>query len=416
MRKPTAGPVVDTPIVAKDVLTEVIRRGASRLLSAALEAEVEAYVERFAAERDEAGHRLVVRNGHAQLREIQTGVGSVEIQSPRVRDRHRDEDGEPMRFTSRILPPYLRRTRSLEDLIPWLYLKGVSTGDFSEALGALLGPDAPGLSAATVVRLKEVWATDFDQWSRRSLRGKRFVYLWVDGIHFNVRLEDQSRACILVVMGATATGEKELLAVHDGVRESEQSWREVLLDLKDRGIEKDPELAVGDGALGFWKALPKVFPTTREQRCWVHKMANVLNVLPKGQQPEAKRRMQAIWMAATREEAFHAFDLFGQMYGAKYPGAVERLTKDRAALLAFYDFPAEHWLHIRTTNPIESTFATVRLRTNRTKGCGSRLATLTMVFMLARAAERRWRRLTGSKLLADVILGVRFIDGIKAAA
>ena len=406
-----SGPV-DAP---KDVLTEILRNGAQRMLAAALEAEVESHVSQYADARDEAGHRLVVRNGRCPERTIQTGLGSVEVRRPRVDDRRVDEDGRRIQFTSKILPPYLRRTKSIEELIPWLYLKGVSTGDFSEALGALLGKDAPGLSASTVVRLKQVWETDFKEWSRRDLTDSRYVYIWVDGIHFNIRLQEH-RQCILVVMGATADGKKELLAVQDGYRESEQSWKELLLDLKARGVTLDPELAVGDGALGFWKALPQVWPATRAQRCWCHKTANVLNKLPKGEQPRAKEALQQIWMAATRDEAHRAFDLFIQTYEAKYPKAAACLAKDRDELLAFYDFPAEHWKHLRTTNPIESTFATVRLRTKRTKGSGSRIACLTMVFKLAQAAERKWRKLNGYELLGDVIQGVKFKDGTKVAA
>jgi transposase-like protein len=357
----------------------------------------------------------VVRNGFLPEREITTGIGPLEVHQPRINDRRVDEDGERMHFTSSILPPYLRRTKSVDELIPWLYLKGISSGGFSDALTSILGPDAPGLSATNVVRLKQVWEKQFVEWNKRSLKDKRYVYLWVDGVHFNVRLTGE-RTCILVVIGATADGEKELLAVHDGVRESEQSWKEVLLDLKARGMEVPPEVAVGDGALGFWKALPKAFPTTRVQRCWVHKAANVLNHFPRGMQPEVKRRLHDIWMAPTKERAERAFDHFANVYAAKSPKAVGCLTKDRDALLCFYDFPAEHWQHLRTTNPIESTFATVRLRTARSKGCGSRLATLTMVFKLAQTAQHSWRKLNGHQLLADVIRGVRFIDGIKELA
>lgn len=400
---------------AKDALTEVVRIGAQRMLTAALEAEVETYIEGWKHVLDERGRRLVVRNGHLPEREITTGIGPLEVRQPRVHDRRLDEDGERLRFTSSILPPYLRRTKSIDELIPWLFLKGVSSGGFSDALTSILGPNAPGLSATSVVRLKQVWEKDFEEWSKRSLANKRYAYMWVDGVHFNVRLEGE-RACILVVIGATADGDKELLAVHDGVREGEQSWSEVLLDLKARGLEVSPEVAVGDGALGFWKALPKVFPTTRTQRCWVHKTANILNHFPRGMQPEVKQRLHDIWMAATKERAERAFDHFVQVYQAKYPKAVACLTKDRDALLCFYDFPAEHWQHLRTTNPIESTFATVRLRTARTKGCGSRIATLTMVFKLAHAAQRSWRKLNGHQLLTDVIRGVRFIDGIKELA
>jgi len=400
---------------SQDVLTGILRAGAQKLLAQAIEAEVEAHIEAHKDLLDEQGHRLVVRNGHKDKRELQTGVGSVKIRQPRVHDRRQDEHGQRMRFTSQILPPYLRRTKSIEELIPWLYLKGISTGDFSEALIALLGPEAPGLSASTIVRLKEVWLKDYKAWSKRSLTDKQYVYFWVDGIHFNVRLEE-GRQCILVVMGATAEGRKELVAVQDGLRESEQSWRELLLDLKARGLKEPPKLAVGDGALGFWAALRKVFSKTREQRCWVHKTANVLNYLPKGKQGKAKAMLHDIWMAETKAEAERAFDLFVETYGVKYPKAAECLAKDRDVLLTFYDFPAEHWMHIRTTNPIESTFATVRLRTRRTKGCGSRMATLTMVFRLTQCAEQHWRALNGSLLLADVIRGVQFADGLRKDA
>ncbi len=415
MRKAT--PFVDPKPVAtpKDALTEVLRTGAQRMLTAALEAEVEAYLAEHFEARDDSGHRLVVRNGRCAERAIQTGLGDIEIRQPRVNDRRVGQDGTRFRFTSKILPPYLRRTKSIEELIPWLYLKGISTGDFSEALGALLGKDAPGLSASTVVRLKQSWEVDFKEWNQRDLTGKRYVYVWADGIHFNIRLEEH-RQCILVVMGATADGKKELLAVQDGYRESEQSWKELLLNLKARGLTTDPELAVGDGALGFWKALTKVWPGTRTQRCWCHKTANILNYLPKAEQPRAKDALHQIWMAATRDGASRSFDLFVETYEAKYPKASACLVKDRGELLAFYDSPAEHWKHLRTTNPIESTFATVRLRTKRTKGSGSRIACLTMVFKLAQAAERKWRRLNGHQLLGDVIRGIQFKDGTKVAA
>jgi len=400
---------------SQDALTGILREGAQRLLAQAVEAEVAAYLEVHQELRDARGHRLVVRNGHKDERELQTGVGPVKVRQPRVNDRRVDENGQRMRFTSSILPPYLRRTKSIEELIPWLYLKGISTGDFSEALTALLGPEAPGLSASTVVRLKEVWQRDYEAWSKRSLADKRYVYFWVDGIHFNVRLEE-GRQCILIVLGATPEGKKELVAVQDGLRESEQSWRELLLDLRARGLAELPKLAVGDGALGFWAALRKVFGETREQRCWVHKTANVLNDLPKGKQGKAKGMLHDIWMAETKAEAERAFDLFLETYRAKYPKAAECLAKDREVLLTFYDFPAEHWMHLRTTNPIESTFATVRLRTARTKGCGSRIATLTMVFRLTQCAEQHWRALNGSELLQDVIRGVQFVDGLRKDA
>jgi putative transposase len=400
---------------SQDVLTGLLREGAQRLLAQAVEAEVAAYIEAHGGLRDAQGRRLVVRNGHKDERELQTGVGPVKVRQPRVDDRRIDENGRRMRFASSILPPYLRRTKSIEELIPWLYLKGISTGDFSEALTALLGPEAPGLSASTVVRLKEVWQRDYEAWSKRSLTGKRYVYFWVDGIHFNVRLEE-GRQCILVVMGVTPEGRKELVAVQDGLRESEQSWRELLLDLNARGLAEPPKLAVGDGALGFWAALRKVLGQTREQRCWVHKTANVLNDLPKGKQGKAKGMLHDIWMAETKAEAERAFNLFVETFQAKYPKAADCLAKDRDVLLTFYDFPAEHWMHLRTTNPIESTFATVRLRTRKTKGCGSRIATLTMVFRLTQCAEQHWRALNGYNLLDDVIRGVQFVDGLRKDA
>ena len=403
-----------------DVLTGILRDGARRLLAQAIEAEVAGYIERNAAVRDDQGHRMVVRNGHLPEREIQTGIGSVKVRQPRVNDRRVDEEGRRIRFSSEILPKYLRKTQSIEELIPWLYLKGISTGDFSEALVALLGPEAPGLSASTVVRLKEVWQGEYEAWSKRSLVGERYVYFWADGVYFNVRLggdgEGQNRQCILVVVGATPEGRKELVAIQDGYRESEQSWRELMLDLKARGLTEAPKLAVGDGALGFWAALRKVFGETREQRCWVHKMANVLNYLPTGKQAKAKQSLHDIWLAETKSDAERAFDLFVETYQAKYPRAAECLAKDRETLLTFYDFPAEHWAHLRTTNPIESTFATVRLRTAKTKGCGSRMATLTMVFKLAQSAEQYWRLLNGSHLLEDVSQGVQFVDGLRKDA
>jgi putative transposase len=395
---------------SRDVLTDILRDGAQRLLSQAVEAEVADWIASHAHVTNQAGHRQVVRNGHLPKRTITTGVGPIEVQQPRVLDRR--TDGEAAPFSSKILPPYLRKTKSLEELIPWLYLKGVSTGDFSEALAALVGPNCPGLSASTVTRLKASWEDEFQEWNKRSLRDKQYVYLWADGVHFNIRLEED-RQCILVLMGATADGRKELIAVVDGFRESEQSWKALLLDVKSRGLIVDPKLATGDGALGFWKALRQVYPTTREQRCWVHKTANVLDKLPKRLQPEAKEKIHNIWMAATRADADRAFDLVVATYEAKYPKATECLAKDRDVLLAFYDFPAEHWIHLRTTNPIESTFATVRLRHRRTKGSGSRTACLTMVFKLMQSAAKRWRLLNGSQLLPEVIAGVQFIDGIK---
>ncbi len=378
------------------------------MLAAAIDAEVSDWIDNHAHLKDGDGHRQVGRNGYLPERNITTGLGDVQVRQPRVHDRR--PAGEKEKFTSKILPPYLRKTKSIEDLIPWLYLKGISTGDFPDALAALLGPDAAGLSATTVTRLKSHWEDEYGDWSKRSLEGKQYAYVWADGIHFNIRLEED-RQCILVVMGATPEGKKELIAIHDGHRESAQSWRELLLDCKSRGLTVDPKLATGDGALGFWKALREVYPATREQRCTVHKTANVLDKLPKRLQPAAKSKLHDIWQADTKEDANKAFDLFLNTYQAKYPKATECLAKDREVLLTFYDFPAEHWIHIRTTNPIESTFATVRLRHRRTKGSGLRKACLAMVFKLVQAAEKKWRLLNGSELIPDVIQGLRFVNG-----
>jgi len=397
-------------LAVRDALTEVLRSGARELLQQAVEAEVAEFITQHRELKDERERQRVVRNGYQPERTIQTGIGDVPVKQPRVRDR-----GGKIKFSSNILPRYLRRTRSLEELLPWLYLKGVSTNDFATALTVLLGADAPGLSAATISRLKEVWKEEQQQWSRRDLSGKNFVYLWADGVHFGVRLEDASQ-CILVVIGATADGKKQLLAMGDGYRESEASWQELLLDLKQRGLTIDPKLAIGDGALGFWKALPQVFGTTRAQRCWVHKTMNVLNKLPQGLQAKAKADLHEIWMAESRVDAAQAFDNFLLTYEAKYPKATECLAKDRDPLLTFYDFPAEHWLHIRTTNPIESTFATVRLRTTKTRGCVSRAGLLAMVFKLVKTAEQNWRTLKGHALLAQVIEGVKFKDGLQEGA
>lgn len=385
------------------------------MLIAALEAEVKTFIDGLADQRAVDGHRLVVRNGHHRTRRVDTGIGPIEVTAPRVDDRRVDEHGNRFGFTSAILPPYLRRTRSLEALIPWLYLKGISTNDFDECMQMLVGNGASSLSPTTVVRLKEIWAKEQEAWASRSLAGKRFVYLWVDGVYFNLRLEGGSQ-CILVIVAATADGAKELLAIADGERESEQSWTEVLQDLKARGLEQAPEIAVGDGALGFWKALAKVFPKTAAQRCWFHKSANVLNCFPKNKQTSALGDLHEIWMADTRANANKAFDKFLATYQAKYPKATHCLEKDRDELLAFYDFPAEHWLHLRTTNPIESTFATVRLRHRRTKGSATRAACLAMVFKLIEAAQAGWRKLNGSLLLRDIINGVKFKDGTKVDA
>jgi len=394
-----------------DPLTEVLRNGARALLAQAVEAEVASLLERYGDEITDDGRRRLVRHGHLPEREIVTGIGPVAVRCPRVRDRV-GEGSERIRFSSTILPPYARRSKSLEVLIPILYLKGVSTGDFEEALAALLGKDAGGLSASTVARLKEAWSEEHARWRRRDLSAKRYVYFWVDGIHVQARLEDAAQ-CLLVIIGATPEGKKELVGLIDGVRESAQSWKELLLDLKRRGLAMGPELAIADGALGFWQAVEEVWPKTRGQRCWVHKTANVLNKLPKSQQPRAKRALQEIWMAETKKDALAAFDAFVETWGIKYEKAVECLTKDRNALLAFYDFPAEHWKHLRTTNVIESAFATVRHRTVRAKGCLSNKTALAMVFKLAEAAEKSWRRLDGHNLLPKLILGVKFTDGIE---
>lgn len=396
------------------MLEAIARLGARRALQQAIEDEVSDYIALHAHHVDEQGHRRVVRNGHKNPRTILSALGPLEVTQPRVNDKRVDEAGVRFRFTSKILPAYLRKTPSIEKLIPWLYLKGISTNDFPEAL-THLGFDGSNLSPASVLRMKELWIDQFGQWNKRDLSGKRYVYLWADGLYFGVRLTDE-RPCVLVIIGVTEEGNKELIAIHDGVRESEQSWREVLLDLRSRGLTEAPKLASGDGALGFWSALSKVFPSTVHQRCWVHKTRNILNKLPKSVQENAKSMIHEIWMSGRRDDAFKAFDLFVQTYQAKYPGAVECLLKDRDELMAFYDFPAEHWQHIRTTNPIESTFATVQLRTYRTKGPGSRGAGLAMVFKLIEQAAKRWRRLKGHHLLKDVSQGETFEDGIRKQA
>jgi putative transposase len=394
-----------------DPLTEVLRTGARALLAQALEAEISSLLSCHADKLTDNGRRRLVRHGHLPAREIMTGIGPVAVHCPRVRDRG-SEGCERIRFSSAILPPYARRSKSLEVLIPILYLKGISTGDFEDALIALLGRDAGGLSAATIGRLKEAWSEEHARWSKRDLSTKRYIYFWVDGIHVQARLEDTTQ-CLLIIIGATPEGRKELVGLTDGVRESAQSWRELLLDLKRHGLSIGPELAVADGALGFWQALEEVWPQTRGQRCWVHKTANVLNKLPKSQQSKAKRALQEIWMAETKKDALAAFDAFVETWAVKYDKAVESLTKDRDALLAFYDFPAEHWKHLRTTNIIESSFATVRHRTVRSKGCLSNKTALAMIFKLAEAAEKSWRRLNGHNQLPKIILGIRFTDGIE---
>ena len=404
--KPTAIQMQPQP---GSVLEELAREGARQILARALEAEVTEFVEKHQNKIDAEGRRQVVRNGYMPARDLVTGIGALVVRQPRLDDRVLKARGEE-RFSSQILPRYLRRVPSVDNLIPILYLKGISTGDMSEALASILGSEAAGLSATNVVRLKAQWEQDYQRWSQRDLKGKHYVYMWADGIHVNVRLDEET-SCILAIMGADAEGNKELLAISDGYRESKGSWREMLLDLKRRGMTERPKLAVGDGALGFWAALREVFPGCREQRCWVHKSGNVLDKMPKSVQGKAKSMLHQMWQAPTKEKAMGAYQHFLSSWGEKYPKAVECLQKDVEELFTFYDFPASHWVHIRTTNPIESTYATVRLRTKKTKGCGSRTATLTMVFKLALEAQKTWRRLRGHEQILLVMAGKKFIDG-----
>ncbi len=390
-------------------LDEILREGARKLLQTAVEAEIETHLEKYRHLKDANGRQIVTRNGFMPEREIQTGVGHVKIRRPRVDDRSLPSED---RFSSIILPLYIRRAPSIEALIPLLYLKGISTNDFPEALSSILGSDAKGLSSSTVVRLKGIWEDDYRKWSNRSLGNKQYVYFWVDGIHFNIRLDDE-RSCILVIIGADSDGNKELIAVSDGYRESKIAWKELLLDLRRRGLSIDPKLVIGDGALGFWAASREVYgEKTREQRCWVHKTANILDKMPKSIHGKAKSMIHEMYMAETKEKALGAYDHFSESFEDKYPKAVECLKKDKEHLFTFYDFPAAHWIHIRTTNPIESTFSTIRLRTRKTRGCGSRTATLTMVFKLAQEAQKGWRKLRGYKMILHIINGDKFIDGV----
>lgn len=409
MKKPTPIPAFEAMPDTKATLEEILREGARNLLQVALESEIQEHLDYYRNLLDAHGRRLVVRNGSHPERDILTSIGPITIRQPRVDDRELEPLGKD-RFTSQILPKFMRRAPSIDAVVPVLYLKGISTDDFPTALEAILGPGAKGLSATTVMRLKEVWSAEYADWATRDLSGKNYVYIWADGVYCNARLEGE-RNCLLVIMGADSFGNKELLAVTDGVRESSQSWREIMLDLKSRGLTVPPKLAVCDGAMGFQAAVAEVWPTTRVQRCWVHKTANVLNKLPKSLQPSAKTLLHQQYLAPTREEAIKAHALFIETYQPKYPKAVECLTKDFDDLFAFYDFPAEHWCHIRTTNPIESTFATVRLRHRRTKGNGTRQATLTMVYKLCREAEKNWRRLDGYKILPLVVAGRTFKNG-----
>jgi len=388
-----------------NALEDTLRNGARRLLQQTIEIEVNEYLEKHMHFKEEDNTRTMIRNGYLPEREIQTGIGPITIKQPRVRDKRGKEH-----FTSAILPKYARKTPSIEAVIPTLYLKGISTSDFSEALEALLGVNAKGLSPTTICRLKESWKEEFKNWNERDLSEKRYVYIWADGIYFNVRLSDD-RPCVLVLIGALPSGKKEIIAIQDGDRESALSWKELLLSLKRRGLSTAPSLAIGDGALGFWKALEEVFPATKQQRCWVHKTANILDKMPKKVQKGAKTMIHEMYLSPTKEDALKAFDDFMNLYEAKYPRACNCLKKDKEQLFTFYDFPAMHWQHIRTTNPIESTFATVRHRTRQTKGCGSREATLSMVFKLAIGAEKRWHKLRGSNLIDKVVRGGIFVNG-----
>jgi transposase-like protein len=401
-------PVVQEKQEKETVLEGILREGARRLLQIVIEDEVRAYIDHFKEMKDEKGRRLVVRNGFLPERTLLTGAGPIPVKQPRVRDKRAGE-----RFTSAILPRYLRRAPSLDNLIPTLYLKGISTGDFTEALEAILGEHAKGLSASTIVRLKRQWEQEYKEWATRDLSGIRYVYWWADGIYFNVRLEDteNKRQCFLIVIGAREDGTKELVAVLDGYRESKLSWKELLSSLTERGLTEGPRLAVGDGGLGFWAALREIYPGTREQRCWVHKTANILDKMPKSVQAKAKEKIHDIYLAPTREQGLVACNSFLSLYGKKFPDACECLAKDNEVLFTFYDFPAEHWTHIRSTNPIESTFATVRLRTDKTKGCGTRLATLAMVFKLLLETQKTWKKIKGYRLIPQVLQGTTSIDG-----
>ena len=395
-----------------DPLTEIAREGARRMLAVAMGVEADAFVAQHSGVALPDGRQRVVRHGHGPMRRIQTGVGPLEVQRPKVRDRADVPEAEKIRFTSVILPRWARRSKSLDALLPVLYLRGISTGDFQEALAGLLGKDAPNLSPSVIGRLTAAWEGEYDAWRRRDLSARRYVYIWADGVYLQARMEPIAE-CMLVVIGATPEGKKELVGFQVGTRESAQSWRELLVDLKARGLAVAPELAVGDGALGFWKALEEVFPSTRHQRCWVHKVVNVLNAVPNSMALQVKRDLNEITRAPDRAAATLALDTFVQKYGAKYEKAVACLERDRDALLAFFDFPAEHWDHLRTANPIESVFATVRHRTVRTKGALSQHTALLMVFKLLMAASRTWRRLKGQNQLPKVITGVTFRDGVE---
>ena len=400
------------PEEVDDPLTAVLRSGARRLLAQAVEAEAEAFLASMRELRLPDGRERVVRHGHGPERLVQTGIGPVPVRRVKVRDRGAASASERIRFTSALLPRWARRTRSLDALLPILYLRGVSMGDFQDALAALLGPAAPNLSPSVIGRLRDAWQADYERWQRRDLSARQYVYLWADGVYLQARMEPQAE-CMLVLIGATPEGRKELVGFQVGVRESAQSWRELLVDVKARGLTVAPRLATGDGGLGFWKALEEVFPATPHQRCWVHKAANVLDKLPKSVQPAARQDLREIWQAPDRATAEAAMETFAEKYAAKYAKAAACLLKDREALLTFYDFPAEHWDHLRTSNPIESVFATVRLRTVRTKGALSQDTARLMVFKLVMAAAKTWRRLKGENQLPKVVRGVRFRNGVE---
>lgn len=397
-----------------DPLTELAREGARRMLAEALKAEADAFVASFLDEQLEDGRQRIVRHGFGPERQIQTGIGALDVQRPKVRDRLATSDpSTKIRFTSNILPKWARRSVSLDALLPVLYLKGISTGDFQEALSAIMGPDAPNLSPSVISRLTAGWQTQYDTWIRRDLSARHYVYIWADGVYLQARMEENAE-CILVIIGATPEGKKELIGFQVGLRESAQSWHELLADIKGRGLSMAPEIAVGDGAMGFWNALDRVFPSTKHQRCWVHKVKNVLNCFPKQMAPAVKSDLDDIQHAETRKEAETALALFSEKYGAKYPKGVACLSKDKDAMLAFFDFPAEHWGHLRTSNPIESVFATVRHRTVRTKGALSQKTAKLMVFTLIQAASKKWQRLKGRNQLPKVIEGTKFKDGVEA--
>ena len=403
----TASSEANLENIALDPLSDLLRLGAQELIAQAVETELQVLLDQYKDVRLLDGRKAVVRNGFLPSRTVQTGIGDVEVKVPKVRDRSKTG----VKFNSNLLPPYLKRAKSIEELIPWLYLKGISTGNMQESLTSLLGEQAGGLSANTVSRLKVKWLAEHSEWRQQDLSQKRYVYWWADGIYSNVRMDD--KLCLLVIIGVTEQGTKEIVAIEDGFSESTASWLELLTNLRERGLTVSPKLAIGDGALGFWNAMRKSYPSCRHQRCWVHKTANVLNKLPKSMQPKVKAALHEIWMAETREKAHTAFSRTIKSFCAKYPKAMKCLTDSKEELLAFYDFPAEHWTHIRTTNPIESTFATVRLRTKRTRSCGSRDTTLAMIYKLIESAQKRWKRIKGFALLTLVVNNVEFKDGLQ---